>query len=160
MARSYKSVGLGFRLLRRDYLYVLVLWMIPLLTLMNRENLQVTILANPDKYASSYHLVAVFAGALVASLCVVIRRYALQMGGGTVARVWNTAIVAGIARDASFLALSLLSAWSRPGAKFVEQYLHWVFAGCWLLAAIYQQELIPRDDSEFISALRSGEASL
>jgi hypothetical protein len=53
-------------------------------------------------------------------------------------------VIAGIARDASFLVLALLASWWRPGAGFVEQYLLWIFACCWLLAAVYQQEVLPR----------------
>jgi hypothetical protein len=58
--------------------------------------------------------------------------------------VWNAAVVAGIARDASFLALALLSRVWDVGARFTEQYLLWVFTCCWLLAALYQQEVLPR----------------
>jgi hypothetical protein len=66
------------------------------------------------------------------------------MGGGAVASVWNTVVAAGIARDASFLALALLSKWWEPGARFTEQYLLWIFAGCWLIAALRQREVVSR----------------
>src|SRR5262245_16574756 len=103
--RAYRSIGLTPGLLRRDYVYMLLVWMIPVGTLFNRRNLDVSVIAHshPDKYVAAYQLLAVFVGAVIASICVVVRRYALQMGGGTVARVWNTAVIAGISRDASFL---------------------------------------------------------
>jgi hypothetical protein len=139
--RAYKSTGLRFELQRQDYLYVVLLWAIPATTFLFRANLGLTGFTGPDPYIPTYRLVAVFVGAVIASLCVVVRRYAVQMGGGAVARVWNTVVIAGIARDASFLALALLSQVWDPGARFAEQFLLWIFAGCWLLAAIYQQEV-------------------
>jgi hypothetical protein len=66
------------------------------------------------------------------------------MGGGAVARVSNSVVVAGIARDASFLVLAVVSKFWKPGAEFGEQYLLWIFACCWVLAALYQQEVIPQ----------------
>lgn len=140
--RSYKSTGLKFELLSRDYVYMLLLWAIPLTTFMFRANLGLTGFTGPDPYIPTYRLVAVFVGAVIASLCVAMRRFAVQMGGGAVARVWNTVVVAGIARDASFLALALLSPVWDSGARFTEQYLLWIFAGCWLIAAVYQQEVL------------------
>lgn len=140
--RAYRSTGLKFELQRQDYLYLLLLWAIPITTFLFRANLGLTGFTGPDPYIPTYRLVAVFVGAVIASLCVVVRRYAVQMGGGAVARVWNTVVIAGIARDASFLALALLSQVWDPGARFTEQFLLWIFAGCWLLAAIYQQEVL------------------
>lgn len=140
--RSYKSTGLKFGLLGRDYLYIILLWVIPFTTFAFRANLGLTGFTGPDPYIPTYRLVAVIVGAVIASLCVVVRRFAVQMGGGAVARVWNTVVVAGIARDASFLALALLSPVWDAGARFGEQYLLWIFAGCWLMAAVYQQEVL------------------
>jgi hypothetical protein len=91
-----------------------------------------------------YRLVAVTVGAVIGSLCIVVRRYASQMGGGAVARVWNMVVVAGVARDGSFLALALISSLSKPAATFVEQYLLWAFSCCWLIAALYQSEVFAR----------------
>jgi hypothetical protein len=62
-------------------------------------------------------------------------------------------VIAGISRDASFLALALMSSWWRPGASFVEQYLLWIFGCCWLMAAIYQREVLPRvTESRLVAA--------
>jgi hypothetical protein len=141
--RSYKSTGLKFELMKQDYLYMLLLWAMPIITFIFRENL-FSAAAGNDPYIPTYRLVAVTVGAVIASLCIAVRRYAFQMGGGAVARVWNMVVIAGIARDASFLVLALLTAWSEAGAQFAEQYLLWIFTGCWLLAAIYQREVIPR----------------
>ena len=142
--RAYKVTGLKFELLRRDFLYIAILWAIPFITYVYRENLALGGIITTDRYVVTYRLIAVFVGALIASLCVVIRRYAIQMGGGMVARVWNTVVVAGTARALSFLVLSLMLKWWKPGAQLAEQYLLWIFAGCWLIAALYQQEVLPR----------------
>jgi len=142
--RSYKITGLPFKLLRVDYLYILALCTLPVVTFIFRGNLMQAAIANPDGYMMVYRLVAVSVGAVIASLCIVVRRYASQMGGGAVARVWNMVVVAGVARDGSFLALALISGWSKPTATFVEQYLLWTFACCWLIAALYQNAVFAR----------------
>lgn len=143
-ARSYKSTGLPFKLLPVDYLYILGLCALPVVTYIFRANLIQSAVTGTDGYILTYRLVAVSVGAVIASLCVVVRRYALQMGGGAVARVWGMVVIAGVARDGSFLALALITNWSKSGAGFVEQYLLWVFAGCWLLAALHQREVFSR----------------
>jgi len=142
--RTYKNTGLKFELLKRDYVYMLILWIIPVVTFMFRANLGLAGMIAADKYIPAYRLTAVVVGALIASLCVAVRRYAVQMKGGSVARLWNTVVVAGTARAASFLALALLSQRWPLVARMSEQYLLWIFAGCWLLAAIYQREVLPR----------------
>jgi hypothetical protein len=142
--RSYKSTGLPFKILPIDYIYILALCSLPVITYLFRENLIRTAIANADGYIATYRLVAVSVGAVIASLCIIVRRYAVQMGGGAVAKVWNTVVIAGVARDGSFLALALISSWSKPGATFVEQYLLWIFACCWMLAARYQSEVFAR----------------
>ncbi|MEW6207942.1 MAG: hypothetical protein AB1631_06215 [Acidobacteriota bacterium] len=141
--RSYKSTGLKFELMKQDYLYTILLWAMPIITFVYRENL-FSAAAGNDPYIPTYRLVAVTVGAIIASLCIVVRRYALQMGGGAVASVWNSVVAAGIARDASFLALALITPSSRGVAQFIEQYLLWIFACCWLMAALYQREVLPR----------------
>ena len=140
--RTYKSTGLKFNLLGRDYLYILLLWAMPVLAFIFRKNLFYSHLG--DSYITTYRLVAVTVGTLIASLCIVVRRYASQMGGGAIARVWNMVVAAGIARTASFVALALMTNWWRAGALFFEQYLLWIFACCWMMAAIYQREILPR----------------
>jgi hypothetical protein len=142
--RAYKSTGLKFELTNVDYCYLVLLWAVPLTTFTFRSNLGLGGIITADNYILTYRLVAVFVGAVIASLCVVVRRYALQMGGGAVAKVWNTVVAAGIARDASFLVLALMLNWWKTGAQFFEQYLLWIFACCWLIAALYQQEVFER----------------
>jgi hypothetical protein len=143
--RAYKSTGLKFELLGRDYAYILLVCAMPVAAYAFRENFAYLALGiGADAYIATYRLVAVFVGALIASLSLVIRRYALEMGGGAISRVWNTIAIAGIARDASFVAFAAILNWWRPGAGFAEQYLLWVFSGCWLMAALYQQEALPR----------------
>lgn len=140
--RAYKSTGLNFRLLNQDYFYFLLVWAIPAVTWFFRANLGLSAAVGPDKYIPTYRLVAVFVGALIVSLSLIVRRYASQMGGGAVARVWSTVAMAGLFRAASFLALALLSRRWSTLAVFTEQYLLWIFACCWLLAALYQREVI------------------
>lgn len=142
--RAYQSTGLKFGLQGRDYIYIALVCAVPITTLAFRGNLGLAGLINTDQYIATYRLVAVFSGGIIASLCLVVRRYVAQMGGGAVARVWNSVVVAGIARDASFLVLAVVSKFWKPGSEFGEQYLLWIFASCWLLAAICQQELLPR----------------
>lgn len=142
--RSYKTTGLPFKLMPADYLYIVALCTLPAVTFIFRGNLMQAAIANPDGYMMVYRLVAVSVGAVIASLCIVVRRYASQMGGGAVARVWNMVVIAGVARDGSFLALALISGWSKPAATFVEQYLLWTFACCWLIAALYQNAVFAR----------------
>jgi hypothetical protein len=140
--RAYKSTGLDFRLLNQDYFYLILVWAIPAVTWLFRANLGLSASVSPDKYISTYRLVAVFVGGLIVSLSLMVRRYASQMGGGAVARVWSTAAMAGLFRAASFLALALLSRRWPTAAIFTEQYLLWIFSCCWLLAALYQREVI------------------
>jgi len=142
--RAYRSTGLKFGLIGRDFLYILLVFAIPVTTYLFRANLGLAGLITSDSHIATYRLVAVFVGGLIASLCLVVRRFAAQMGGGAVSRVWSSVAAAGIARDASFLALAVLSVWWRPGAEFLEQYLLWIFATLWLLAGIYQQEVLPQ----------------
>ena len=149
--RAYKSTGLKFELTSRDYIYILALWTMPVISFLFQDNLFYSSLG--DKYIATYRLVAVTAGTVIASLCIVVRRYASQMGGGAIARVWNMVVAAGIARAASFVALALMTSWWRPGALFFEQYLLWIFACCWLLAAIYQQEVLPRVSERPVAAV-------
>jgi hypothetical protein len=141
--RAYKSTGLKFELLMQDYFYILLVWAMPGLTYLFQKNLMYSNTAGTDKYIVTFRLVTVSVGALIATLCLVVRRYVLQMGGGAVARVWTMVVIAGIARDASFLALALLSGRWRASAQFAEQYLLWIFSCCWLMAALFQQEIIP-----------------
>lgn len=84
------------------------------------------------------------AGATTVTRSLFAMTVLVEMGGGAVARVWNMVVVAGIARAGSFLILALLSRWSLVGAQFAEQYAIWIFAGCWLIAALCQQEVLPR----------------
>jgi hypothetical protein len=142
--RTYKSTGLRFEMLKRDYGYILALMAMPVTAFVFRDNLMYSDATGTNRHIATFRLVTVGVCALVVSLCLAVRRYALQMGGGAVARTWSTVVVAGLARGASFLALALLMRWWRPGAMFFEQYLLWIFSGLWLLAALYQQEVLPQ----------------
>jgi len=141
--KAYRGTGLKFEIIGRDYVYIALVWFMPLTTLVFRSQLGLAGITASDPYILGYRLTAVFVGAAIATLCLVVRRYVVQMGRGAVGRVWNSVAVAGIARDMSFLALAVLGRnWGRAAA-FGEQYLLWIFAACWLLAALYQQALVP-----------------
>jgi hypothetical protein len=142
--RSYKSTGLPFKVLPVDYLYMMAVWSLPVVTYLYRDNLLQTTMGTADGYVRTFRLVAVTVGAVIVSVCIVVRRYASQMGGGAVARVWNMVVIAGVARDGSFLALALVAGWSKPAGLFVEQYLLWAFSCYWLMAALYQSAVFSR----------------
>jgi hypothetical protein len=142
--KTYKATGFKFELIGLDYVYMALLWVMPVITFAFRDNLIYSNQSGTDGYIGTYRLVTVTVGALIATLCLVVRRYAIQMGGGAVSRVWNAVVAAGIARDASFLVLALLSSLWRPGAAFIEQFLLWIFSCCWLIATLLQQEVLPR----------------
>ena len=139
--QAYKSTALKFELMGRDYGYIAFLWVIPAATYYFRTNLSLGGIITADNYIATYRLIAVFVGAIIGTFCVVVRRYAVQMGGGAVAKIWNTVVVAGIARAASFLVLALFLKNWRYEAQFAEQCLLWIFASCWLVAALYQLEV-------------------
>jgi hypothetical protein len=154
--RAYKSTGLKFELVKRDYVYMSLVWVMPVVAFVFRSNLIHSNTTVSDKYIASFRLITITVGAFIASLCLVVRRYVSQMGGGAVARVWNMAVIAGVARVASFLALALMSGWWRSGAGFMEQYLLWIFACCWLLAAIYQRKVLPQAAEARLVAATAG----
>ena len=154
--RAYKSTGLKFELLRRDYLYMSLVWIMPVVAFVFRSNLISSNATVRDGYIASFRLITITVGAFIVSLCLMVRRYMSQMGGGAVARVWNMAVVAGVARVASFLALAVMSSWWRSGAGFFEQYLLWIFAWCWLMAAAYQLKVLPHASEARLVAATAG----
>ena len=143
MIRAYRSTGLQFAVLRRDWAYMAAVCAFPLAATVFRTNLFKLEYAN-DPTIATYRLVAVFVGAAIVCLCLVVRRYVVQMGGGALARIWTAVVVAGIARAGSFVVLALLSGAWWLGAGFLEQLLLWIFACHWLLAARHQAQLVGR----------------
>ena len=140
--REYRASGFEFRLLRRDWFYIGALWIMPIVPIIYPAQ-------NADGYLRAYWLVATTVGTLIASIGMVVRRYAQQMGVGALARVWTTVVIACTARAASFPAISLASQWlPDPVTDFVEQYPIWIFANCWLLAAVLQQSVLRRAEAE------------
>lgn len=142
--RAWRATGLPFATLRRDWLMMLGVCLLPLATYALAGNL--TVLSPEFQNLEAGHLqvfrlVAVSLGSAVACLCLVVRRYALQMGGGALAGAWNAVVVAGIAHAASFLALGLLGRRWNEGAEFLEQLCLWLFAGALLLAVLRQRAL-------------------
>jgi len=139
--RLYKGTGLKFEIKPVDYLYIAGAWAMAVATI-----LAASYQGSATNFSSvtGYREVAVTVGGVIVSLGLVVRRYVSQMGGGAVARVWNTVVIASVARDASHLASLLVPIWSPRYGFFVDIYLRWIFAICWALAATYQLEIIPR----------------
>ncbi len=160
--RAYKSTGLSFHVARQDYLFIGLVWLMPVVTYVFRENLIYASLYGTSplisNYIVTYRLVTAVVSAIIVSLCIVIWRYAAQMGGGAIARVWQSVVVAGIARGGSFVVLALLSRLWQPGSQFCEQYLLWVFACCWLIAALRQSETVPKTEESLEVSLAPSRA--
>lgn len=139
--RLYKGTGLKFEIKPVDYLYIAGAWAMAVATVLAAYYQG---RATDFGSATGYREVAVTVGGVIVSLGLVVRRYVSQMGGGAVARVWNTVVIASVARDASHLAALLGPLWLPRYGFFVDIYLRWIFAVCWVLAATYQMEIIPR----------------
>jgi len=148
--RAWRATGLPFRALKRDYGLMLLVSLLAVATWALAGNL--AILSQEFKNVAArqmqiFRLVAVSLGTLIACLCLVVRRYAVQMGGGALAGVWNAVVVAGIAHAASFLLLGALSRTWQTGAEFFEQLSLFVFAGSFMLAILRQRELTQAGES-------------
>jgi len=149
--RAWRATGLPFRTLRRDHAMMLAVGLLAVATWALAGNLD--ILSQEFQNASQgfkgvdarqmqiFRLVAVSLGTLIACLCLVVRRYAVQMGGGALAGIWSAVVVAGIAHAASFLMQGALSRTWQTGAEFFEQLFLFIFAGSFLLASLRQREL-------------------
>jgi hypothetical protein len=139
--RSYRSSGFGFTIAPRDYLYMaplvvavgIAFWLRHLLTI------------NGDAYLQAYRLVAMTLNMAMACLCIVIRRFTVQMGGGALARVWTYVVFAATARVSAFVSVAvvarLLPSEAGVATDFVEQYLIAVFAACWVAATLAQHDV-------------------
>jgi hypothetical protein len=152
MIRSYRSLGLHFRVQRRDWAIIAMVLVLPAVAWLLRHRLHAFLLGD-DPTIVTYRLVAVTISALVAALCIVMLRYVLQMGGGALARVWSAVVVAGVARAVSFVVLAVVTVWSSVWASFGEQLLLLVFAAAWIVAARRQRAILD------YGKLRSGESS-
>ena len=139
--RLYKGTGLKFEIKSVDYLYITGAWAMAVATVLAAYYQG---RATDFSSITGYREVAVTVGGVIVSLGLVVRRYVSQMGGGAVAKVWNTVVIASVARDASHLGALLAPLLIPRYGFFIDIYLRWVFAVCWLLAATYQIEVIPR----------------
>lgn len=138
--RSYRSLGLQFGLKSIDWAVIAALATMPLIAFSLRDNMG-GFLTGDDPALVTYRLVAVCVGVAVAAMSLGVLRYVTQMGGGSLARIWGAIGVAGFARAGSFVALGVVSEVSMIAADLSEQALLWVFASCWLAAALGQREL-------------------
>jgi len=141
---AWRATGLPFRVLGRDFALMALVGGLAVATWALAGNL--TFLSEEFRNVAArqmqiFRLVAVSLGTLVACLCLAVRRFAVQMGGGALAGVWSAVVVAGIAHAASFLALGALSQRWQTGAEFFEQLCLFVFAASFLLAILRQREL-------------------
>jgi hypothetical protein len=149
--RAWRATGLPFRALGRDYAMMVAVGLLAVATWALAGNLD--ILSQEFQNVSQefksvdarqmqiFRLVAVSLGTLIACLCLVVRRYAVQMGGGALAGIWSAVVVAGIAHAASFLMQGALSRTWQTGAEFFEQLFLFIFAGSFMLASLRQREL-------------------
>ncbi len=139
--RNFKTSGLPFSTRGRDWVYIALLCLLPVPVVIFRDNLALTPLGGYSH--EIWRIVAAILGSIIAALCIVVRRYAIDLRGGLLAGVWNAVVLAGIARTASFLALALfLARWLWLG-QFLEQLLLWVFSGAWLVALLREGALLP-----------------
>ena len=139
--RLYRAVGLAFSILPRDLIYIGVVALAAGIVFVVRENMVFTFTATPAS-VQSYRVIAAALATVVVCLCLIIRRFVLQTGGGVLARVWTAIILAGVARALSFVTIALVSAHATIIAEFVEQAFLWVFASAWLVALSRQRELL------------------
>lgn len=141
--RNVKSTGLPFATEKRDYGWIGLICVLPAGALILHQYMAVdtVIGTGAGLPLMIFRLVAVVLGTVIACLCIVVRRYAVQMGGGAVAGVWNMLVLAGISHTASFVAFALLAALWPRGADVFEQWFLWIFACTWLLAVLRQRSL-------------------
>ncbi|HEY7547294.1 MAG TPA: hypothetical protein VID27_20535, partial [Blastocatellia bacterium] len=118
--RLYKSTGLKFEIKAVDYLYIAGAWAIAVATVLAAYYQGQ---ATDFSSITGYREVAVTVGGVIVSLGLVVRRYVAQMGGGAVARVWNTVVIASVARDASHLAALLAPLVIPRYGFFIDIYL-------------------------------------
>lgn len=142
--RNIKSTGLPFATEKRDYGWMALVCVLPAGALILHQYMAVdtVIGTGAGLPLMIFRLVAVALGTIIACLCIVVRRYAVQMGGGALAGVWNMLVLAGISHTASFVAFALLAALWPRGADVSEQFFLWIFACAWLLAVLRQRAMV------------------
>lgn len=138
--RTYRSLGLHFRLERGDRAAIVALASLPLVAMSLRQELT-GFLGTDDPSIVIYRLVAVTLASAIAMLCLIILRFVRQMGGGALARVWSAIAVAGLARAGSFVVLGLVAASSVRWGDLAEQTLLLLFALAWVFATRAQHRL-------------------
>src|SRR5262245_7046698 len=57
--RAYQSTGLRFGMIKRDYLYILLVWTMPVVTFVFRENLFYSNTAGSDRFILTFRLITV-----------------------------------------------------------------------------------------------------
>jgi hypothetical protein len=140
--RSFKSTGLPFAVIGRDFVYMVLLCVLPVAAYLLHENMAHDKFNFSGRALMIFRMASVGTGTVIACLCIVVRRYAIQMGSGALAGVWNAIVLAGIASAVSFIAFALLSVRWMNGAEFFEQYFLWIYAGCFLVAVMRQKDLL------------------
>jgi len=141
--RNVKSTGLPFATGTRDYGWMALICIIPAGALILHHTMAVdtVIGTGAGLPLMVFRLVAVTLGTIIACLCIVVRRYAVQMGGGALAGVWSMLVLAGISHTASFVVFASLAVPWPGGADFFEQLFLWIFACAWLLALLRQRTM-------------------
>ena len=85
MCLAYHRVGLGFEVTRRDYVFMAISAVILIALLVFREGL--TEAESPYLAGRYLQQFGLFVLALIAAVCVLLHRMAIQMGGGQLANV-------------------------------------------------------------------------
>jgi hypothetical protein len=139
MIRALRGLGLSFSLRPSDLVAMVLVAALPVVAFVLRERLTRTAALAADEAILAYRMIAVSLTAIVAMLCIAILRYARQMQGGALARIWGAIVVAGLARTASFVALAIVGG---TWGNIAEQVLLVVFALAWLRAGQEQRRLL------------------
>ena len=139
--RTYRATGLPFRLRARDFVLMAAMLALPAAGILVSPKLNAWFLPEAGNQVRTFRFVQICVNTAVAALCIAVRRFAADLGGGVLARMWTYVWIAGVAHAASFLVFAGLSLWWPPGADLFEQYLLWVYGACWLLATLRQRVL-------------------
>ncbi|MBN2493121.1 MAG: hypothetical protein JXR96_00915 [Deltaproteobacteria bacterium] len=150
---SYRATGLPFGATWREGVYLAGILALPVLAFLLSPTMNAWFLPEAGDQVKIFRFTQVCVGSAVACLCVVLRRFALQMGAGALGRVWTAVWIGGLAHVASFLVFALMEAVWPESAELFEQYALWIYAGCWLVASAQQREIAllarrPQEEAE------------
>ncbi|MEO1483368.1 MAG: hypothetical protein AAFU77_14770 [Myxococcota bacterium] len=144
--RTYRATGLPFRVGAREIPVFVLVSLIPIVGVFFLDGLSVRPFnsadAGADRWLMTYRAGAMVISTFVVFMCLVIRRFAQQMGGGAVAAVWLAVAVAGLLRAGAYVVYSALSVSYAYPADLLKQILFFGFAAGWLIATLRESALI------------------